>query len=388
MTLVEEIRAALNQFDDKTYELLDPLANYLDSLELVRAAPRIRFFGMPLVGSGFGNALANKVVEIARGHDPDYAASWLGKVCTTIKADIRFTLAVYGISIEEPIDFDNGVRLLPIDRLVDSPNARVLQLAVSNTPWGIMGPPSHPVAATLVEPNVKGEPMSERGDGPHQKISLRCRERLLDVCRGLSLSDEMKPIAGESWNDFVDPELTNALFGRITTGPAYEGSVTLAFAQEVSAEHVAIANDFINLPAKMRSDYSIALDRLNLAKRRPKPGDKAIDGSICLEALLGDSGANQEMTHKIAIRAANLLEQSKDEKLKLISDVKAFYRLRSATVHGGRPNGKLSEANAIAINGLKICGRVARRLVKIGVPPNRQLLDLGHWPANEVIADC
>lgn len=388
MTLVEEIRVALNQFDDKTYELLDPLAKHLASLEIVQAAPRIRFFGMPLIGSGFGNALASKVVEIARRHDPDYAAAWLDKVCTTIEADIRFTLAVYGISTEEPIEFDNGVRLLPIDRLVDSPNARALQLALSNTPWGIMGPPPYPVAATTVEPDVKGEPMDERGDGPHKQVSLRCRERLLDVCRGLSLSDEMEPIAGESWNDFVDPELTHALFGRMTTGPAYEGSVTLAFAREVSAEHVAIANDFINLPAKMRSEYSIALDRLNLAKRRAKPGDKAIDGSICLEALLGDRGANQEMTHKIAIRAANLLADSKDEKLELISDVKAFYRLRSATVHGGRPNDKLSEANAIASKGLKICGRVARRLVRIGVPPDRQLLDLGYWPPNEIIDGC
>jgi hypothetical protein len=67
----------------------------------------------------------------------------------------------------------------------------------------------------------------------------------------------------------------------------------------------------------------VALDRLNLARRRRSTGDRAVDGGICLEALLGDDSP-QELTYKLRLRAALLLGRTVDERQQIREDVRRF----------------------------------------------------------------
>jgi Apea-like HEPN len=78
---------------------------------------------------------------------------------------------------------------------------------------------------------------------------------------------------------------------------------------------------------------SIATRRLNRRALRTSPEDSVIDLTIGLEALFADG--NQEMTHKIALRAAALYKLTDPSKSRdVFKEIKEVYKLRSAIVHG------------------------------------------------------
>ncbi|MGC2223024.1 MAG: hypothetical protein WA624_11965 [Methylocella sp.] len=109
----------------------------------------------------------------------------------------------------------------------------------------------------------------------------------------------------------------------------------------------------------------IAIERLNLARRRLSPGNKAIEGAICLEALLCPDN-NQEITYRLRLRSALLLSTGFDERCKISNDVKAFYNLRSSTVHGTTSESKTAQKDeACAARGLDICAQALRKIVNL-----------------------
>src|SRR4051812_40788080 len=74
------------------------------------------------------------------------------------------------------------------------------------------------------------------------------------------------------------------------------------------------------LTGPFRDRITLALDRLNQGMRRRFPGDKAMDIAIALEALLSDTGAQTEVTYRLALRSAlllggNLVERKKNRTL-------------------------------------------------------------------------
>src|SRR5262249_22094734 len=114
--------------------------------------------------------------------------------------------------------------------------------------------------------------------------------------------------------------------------------------------------------------------RLNLARRRQSPGNQAIDGGICLEALLGDESP-QELTYKLRLRAALLLGRTVDERQTIREDVRRFYDLRSKVVHGRVRGAKdASRDGHIALRGLQICTQAVRAIVQRNALP-----DYGEW---------
>jgi hypothetical protein len=86
-----------------------------------------------------------------------------------------------------------------------------------------------------------------------------------------------------------------------------------------------------------------SLDRQTLA-------DRIVDLAIAGEAALlfsndNDSSSRTELGYRLALRAAAL--ESGPARLDVYREVKAFYSLRSAIVHGGEPSGKRkAEASA------------------------------------------
>lgn len=113
---------------------------------------------------------------------------------------------------------------------------------------------------------------------------------------------------------------------------------------------------------------TLALDRLNLARRRRSPGDQAIDSSICLEALLGDK-SSQELTYRLRLRAALLLGTTLAERQEIRQAVRNLYDLRSSVVHGRGPKDTLHDAQH-ASRGLEICTQAARAIVQLNALPD------------------
>lgn len=142
---------------------------------------------------------------------------------------------------------------------------------------------------------------------------------------------------------------------------------------------LALVETYLGLPLEVAEACDVPLARLNLARRRLSPGDKAIDGSICLEALL--SGKSSEgLTHKLAVRAALLLGSTLLERQAIDQKVRRFYRLRSQVVHGAA-NGNDAKAREAAEAGLKICASAIRAVVKSATKPDPEVWELTGGPA-------
>jgi hypothetical protein len=176
--------------------------------------------------------------------------------------------------------------------------------------------------------------------------------------------DLMNPII-EAWIDFVDPELAIAESGiRVSYNSAHEGALNL-FSHNVDTDAIEWVERYIRLAPEVRPRCDIAIERLNLARRRHSPENKAIEGAICLEALLGPDN-NQEITYKLRLRSALFLSTEFDERCKISDEVKEFYRLRSTTVHGSTSESKTAQKDeACAARGLEICAQVLRKIVSL-----------------------
>lgn len=138
---------------------------------------------------------------------------------------------------------------------------------------------------------------------------------------------------------------------------------------------IAWVERFLALRGEVRDVVEVALTRLSLARRRFKAGDKALDGSICLEALFGDSQG--EMTHKITVRAARTLRSTLADRRDVAQAIKAFYKLRSKVAHGRLTSMKETEQYEIAKTGLDLALEAARITVTTGALFNTMDVDLG-----------
>ena len=98
-------------------------------------------------------------------------------------------------------------------------------------------------------------------------------------------------------------------------------------------------NELIGNLAKLRKLEK--LDAINIALRRFNSAyhgcieDRIIDQMIAFESLY--LGSEQELTYKLASRAAFLLRKRKDYRILVFNNVKKAYNYRSRIVHGDNP---------------------------------------------------
>jgi hypothetical protein len=217
---------------------------------------------------------------------------------------------------------------------------------------------SIPIGATYEVPAVVDSLQFEE----HSDVSPR-PHILETTIKAFTLVDKAAPVVGRSWIEFVDDDLARAEFGRMSMMALYEGNPSW-FPIDVDADAIEWVKRYLGLPPDIKTQCDIAIERLNLARRRLSIEDKTIDGAICLEALLGE-GNKQEITYRLRLRAALLLSKDLNERREISKAVSDFYSLRSTAVHGDRS--KLSDAqkNTCAAQGLDICARALRAIVSL-----------------------
>src|SRR5207249_12188321 len=101
-----------------------------------------------------------------------------------------------------------------------------------------------------------------------------------------------------------------------------------------SFEQLAVLS---RLPVSEYPELRSALDRFRAASDRPAfaYADRIVDDVIAMEAI---SVASTELAYTMSARVSGLLADSDTERLRLFKLLKAFYRVRSIIVHGGRLN--------------------------------------------------
>jgi hypothetical protein len=296
------------------------------------------------------------------------ALAWYRRALARKRTNMRVVAEVYGLWVKRRHAFSNGVVLLPASELPDSPNSVFLKYG-SYRGFGLEFPP----AAVIFELDEVDEDNSETG---HQRF-LEISEQMRRTVTALVLSDDAAPTMAVGWQEFADPDLQRAEFGRVWTSSSHEGRLP-HYPADVTDVMLDRVEQYLRLPPEVAGACDVPLARLNLARRRMAPGDKAIDGSVCLEALL--SGRSRgELTHRLSVRAALLLGRSLTERQTIAEKVRKFYALRSDVVHGST-SAKESVNQKIAQDGLLVCLACLRAVVESAQLPEPELWELTGGP--------
>jgi hypothetical protein len=256
---------------------------------------------------------------------------------------------------------------MPLKELPRSPHATMLEGQIAIRPGAF--PPDGLSASLNVAvvklPGVQACGPDQTGDGVTDDAFTAIHRAI----RGFTLAEQSAPVVGISWIDFCDPELTLASVGLIWNGARFEGSLNRVPTRAVDEEVLDWVERYLHLSPEMCDVVDVAMDRLNLARRRTSLGDKAIDGAICLESLLGD-GTSQELSYRLKLRAALLLGKAVEERKAIRDAVRKFYTLRSNVVHGRAMAEKNNSADGATVaKGLEICGLALQAIVKMNRKP-------------------
>lgn len=330
------------------------------------AKPSSKFFlGKQL--AFFNREQSTNLLRFAVHNGAAEALAWYRRINATESAKMRVVGQVFGLFLRECHTFTNGVTLLPVSKLPDSPNSLSLKKPI------YLGPGTRfPVAVMVELDDVKNE---DHTIG-HERF-LEISEMMRRTITAFVLAGDAAPAMAESWQEFVDPELEAAEFGRGWMRSFDEGQLPNHGAN-VTDESLNWVEKYLQLPPAVATACDVPLARLNLANRRVSSGDKAIDGSICLEALL--SGRSRgELTHRLSVRVALLLGHSLDERQKIAKKVRDFYALRSNVVHGNAGN-KETTSRKVADEGLALCLAALREIVTHAQLPDPELWELTGGP--------
>lgn len=336
--------------------------------------------------NGYGifdsDRISPKLVAIAREKkDAAQALDWLEKVLATEKAEGIWVMALWGVSVDNQVSLLPEVDLIPIDELPESDEKEWLQRPRDTFPnWhSLMSPlrlgqpKSALIQHTVVEPFlVHLEGNEGLGEFKHEGNQL-----LDDVMLTLTAVGPSVTIPALYWFQYKDPDLDFARLGHIISHHHLE--VTPMHLSEYGSFDFETAESavksFFQLEDKTRRKVRIALERLNLAMRRRRPADQALELCIALETLLTQGPG--ENTYKIGLRSARLLGGDLEEQLKNRVIVSGTYILRSALVHDGedketiklKNQGKV-RAKSVVNDAIPICAAVIRRILELGSIPD------------------
>lgn len=346
------------------WELAERLQACLDAHPDFSKASDKFFLGKQL---SFSTHQSVNLLRVAQERGAAKAIDWYRRVIRITCAKMRVVAEVQGLQMQDCHTFSNGIKLLPAAKLPDSANSLVLK----RTDYIRME--MHWPTAVMFELDDVEEEHSDIG---HERF-LEMAEKMRKTVTAFVLSDDAAAVMGAFWAEFVDPELQAAEFGRMWQDSRHEGRFPNAPAN-VTEEMLNWVEKYLQLPAEVSKACDIPIARLNLARRRLTPEDKAMDGCICLEALLSGDGSG-DLTHRLSVRTALLLGRSLDERQKIADQVKRFYNFRSRVVHGGAS--KSGKENEKAVNaGISLCRDAIRAVVLSGQRPIPQSWELSGGP--------
>jgi hypothetical protein len=304
--------------------------------------------------------LAEGLLILANSEGVESATAWVDRINQKSSIPAHTMVGIHALRIPDAIDIA-GCSFMPVEQLKQS-------LAVSK--WLVRAhrsdqlywPETVAVLDTLC-PNIYSDQLDEE----HIKSVSEWRAKLSVILNAIGYALNGSPSPGEMFHEYLDEDLEFLdHFGGYSwqneNAPRQLVPVTLTSAGVRAAErHLAATG-------QVRRQLDLAAERLALARRRAGDADRAIDISIALEALLGDT-KKFDMTYKLSLRAARLLSDERDERIKIRNTVKEFYSLRSRIVHGQVPVLKGNEANTIKEVGC-YCNLLALRIAASGINPN------------------
>lgn len=128
----------------------------------------------------------------------------------------------------------------------------------------------------------------------------------------------------------------------------------------------------LHAPRAIRADYFV-----QAARAESDLGQKVAFFATAFEALL--TGDPSELAHRLAERAAWLLEPTPEQRRTLYRELKFVYSIRSKVVHGARGGQRVDDLKRAAL----LCDSVARRLLNL-VSDRPELKAIFHSDSDKV----
>lgn len=310
---------------------------------------------------------AKNLLDVAIARGAKGALDWYLKIRATTSTPVRIVGLVYGLHTQGPTEFSNGLTLIPVTHLTDSPNSVFFNREIIRAPGFNI-----PSAIIQEIPDAKSE------DFGASYANFRAITDLMHkTINAFTLDDSASPILAQTWPEFVDKDMELTAFGRGWNAQMSDGAHPRQ-GININAQALRWVEKYLGLPQAVQDACDVALARLNVARRRYTAGDKAIDGAICLESLLSGGGKG-ELTYKLSVRTALLLGKKIEERRAIMKDVKDFYSLRSDVVHGGRKVEKERDRR-VAETGLAHCLSTLRAVVESKAVPDPASWELTGGP--------
>jgi hypothetical protein len=306
---------------------------------------------------------ADRLMARAAKTSPEEAVAWLPRALSETHADIRLYAEILGAQIDFSTAFSNGIEVS------DWPQVP------GNSFTELMRQHSHLRFVASVEPSVVAwttyGAVSTDGLPAPQALSGFI-DRVRQIVLPLTITDVAAcPTIGRTWGEFVDPDIHDLGAARTWPHQTEDGAAPV-WPVAIRSEAQKIVEKYLALPKKTLGPLHLALDRLNLARRRASPGNKAIELAIALEALVG-TRENDSLTHKVSTRAAVIMGGDLAGRMMRRRLIKGLYTARSSVVHGGSIDKKLS---ATIGEGFRIVSRLCQLMLERGEPFDLDAVDL------------
>lgn len=279
------------------------------------------------------------------------AVQWYRQIICSPKADVQVWCKIAGIIIENTHAMSNGVTLVALDDLPDIRRFESIneEFYIRNRIFEAFGYANFELGSH----EFSDEPVG-------RDIFLSAKEILKETIEAFCLDGRSCPTVVESWIDFVDRDFDDAKVGFQFSMNDTEGPPPRGYGKKVE-EGIPWVESYLKLPEETRSYLRLPISRLNMAMRDFTPKNKAIDGSICLDALIG-SNKNDHIDHELGMKSALILGATAQEREQIYYDVKEFYSLRNEAVHPGKDK-NITNPEGTASRGLEICLRLLRTMI-------------------------
>lgn len=220
---------------------------------------------------------------------------------------------------------------------------------------------------------------------PDNKTISALKEEFDDIAMVMTLTESHPVISAAIWIDYEDPDLK--YYGQFLGSWSSRYLDVLPFSGQSHklldpVDVKTNVSNFLNLEADVKPKIRVALERFNLALKRKKMGDAAIDLCIALESMVGGNETN-EVTHKVTTRITRFLGGDVDQRARTRDIVKATYNFRSTMVHNGQEPQKLRLVSGSKMNPREIlaeatviCVKVLKSILSEGRIPDWQEFDI------------
>lgn len=331
--------------------------------------------------------IARVFVRIADETSPAEAVDRLESVLTTDSATGLRVFAVWGIERRDPMELGEGIELVPLLDIPDSPHK--ISLFTRDSRWmhsgsGELSPPDMVLTKKSHIENVFPDKEGE------VKLDIKgfeeAHQHFFDAARALSLVMPYPVLQATSWYQFDEPDLQaicpviNYNGGWQDIDPFIHEWAPLS--DEKTAKETF--RDFRALETKVQETLRLGIDRLNLGRQRRLMSDRAVELAIALESVLTLKDERELVTFKQCLRAALFLGGDDDERVRTRGVVGALYRMRSRVVHGEAKSDKDVKVKCgdpmspyeLVKEGALIAQRLFRKIVHDGRVPDWYKLEV------------